>query len=85
MSIMTSKRIYHETGICPICRNTKGMYEQIKKLEKQSDMLALGILQEKNRAQKLKEALQNLVNSEKKPLGAEMADAFDKIISSKVY
>ena len=49
MSIMTSKRIYRETGKCPICRNTKGMYEQIKKLQKQSDMLTLGILQEKNK------------------------------------
>ena len=34
MSIVTSKKTYRETGVCPICRNTKGMYKQIKKLRK---------------------------------------------------
>lgn len=79
----------------------------LKQLQKQNDLLTLGLLQEKNKAQKLKEALQNLVNDvfagrtpmpkhlyaykqatkvlleanpEEKPLGTEMADAFDKII-----
>ena len=39
MSIMTSKRIYRETGHCPICHNTKEMYEQIKTLKQQRNDL----------------------------------------------
>jgi hypothetical protein len=33
------------------------MYEQIKKLQKQSDMLTLGILQEKNKVRAVKKML----------------------------
>ena len=39
MSIVTSKKHYRETGICPICHNTSDMREQIATLQTQRDDL----------------------------------------------